>query len=71
MINSSSDFFSADAYLRGHPLSRPFVAIKPRPLEPYGLAAMASMGGDHAVALAAFDQMPRERLSSQPTSPRR
>lgn len=42
----------------------PFVAIKPRPLEPYGLAAMASMGGDHTVTLAAFDQMLRERLSS-------
>jgi fido (protein-threonine AMPylation protein) len=42
----------------------PFVTIKPRPLEPYGLAAMASMVGDHAVALAAFGQMLRERLSS-------
>ena len=41
----------------------PFVTIKPRPLEPYGLAAAASMGGDHTVALAAFDQMLRERLS--------
>lgn len=42
----------------------PFVAIKPRPLEPYGFAAMASMGGDHAVAVVAFSQMLREHLSS-------
>lgn len=40
----------------------PFVTIKPRPGDPYGLAGMASMGGDHAVALAAFGQMLRERL---------
>jgi fido (protein-threonine AMPylation protein) len=42
----------------------PFVTIKPRPLEPYGLAAMASMSGEHTVALAAFDQILRERLRS-------
>ena len=39
-------------------------AASPRPLEPYGLAAMASMGGDRTVAQAALDQMLRERLSS-------
>jgi Fic family protein len=42
----------------------PFVTVKPRPSQPYGLAAMASMGGDHSVTVAVFDQMLRERLSA-------
>jgi fido (protein-threonine AMPylation protein) len=40
----------------------PFVTIKPRPGNPYGLAAMASMSGNHLAAVAAFDQMLREHL---------
>lgn len=40
----------------------PFVTVKPRPGNPYALAAMASMKGDHFSALAAFDQMLREQL---------
>lgn len=40
----------------------PFVTIKPRPGNPYGAAAMASMSGDHATAVAAFDQMLRELI---------
>jgi fido (protein-threonine AMPylation protein) len=40
----------------------PFVTIKPRPGDPYGLAAMASMSGNHLAAIAAFDQMLREHL---------
>jgi fido (protein-threonine AMPylation protein) len=40
----------------------PFVTIKPRPGNPYGLAAMASMQGSHTAAVAAFDQMLREQL---------
>lgn len=38
----------------------PFVTIKPRPGNPYGLAAMASISGDHVAAVAAFDQMLRQ-----------
>lgn len=40
----------------------PFVTVKPRPGEPYALAAMASMSGDHRVAAAAFHQMLRAHL---------
>jgi fido (protein-threonine AMPylation protein) len=40
----------------------PFVTIKPRPGTPSGLAAMASMSGNHLAAVAAFDQMLREQL---------
>ncbi len=40
----------------------PFVSVKPRPGDPYALAAMASMGGDHSVAVAAFHQMLRAHL---------
>lgn len=40
----------------------PFVTIKPRPGDPYGLAAMASMSGNHTATIAAFSQMLRERL---------
>ena len=40
----------------------PFVTIEPRPGDPYGLAAMASMSGNHAATIAAFSQMLRERL---------
>jgi fido (protein-threonine AMPylation protein) len=40
----------------------PFVTIKPRPGDPYGTAAMASMTGNHATAVAAFDQMLREQI---------
>jgi fido (protein-threonine AMPylation protein) len=39
-----------------------FVAIKPRPKDPYGLAAAASMRGNHTATIAAFHQMLRERL---------
>jgi fido (protein-threonine AMPylation protein) len=42
----------------------PFVTIKPRPGNPYSLAAMASMKGDHVAAVAAFHEMLSERLSS-------
>lgn len=42
----------------------PFVIIKPRPGEPYALAAMASMAGDHRVAAAAFHQMLRGHLGT-------
>jgi fido (protein-threonine AMPylation protein) len=40
----------------------PFVTIKPRPGDPYGLAAMASMSGNHTATIAAVSQMLRERL---------
>jgi fido (protein-threonine AMPylation protein) len=40
----------------------PFVTIKPRPGNPYGLAAMASMSGNHLATVAALDQMLREHL---------
>jgi fido (protein-threonine AMPylation protein) len=40
----------------------PFVTVKPRPGQPYGAAALASMTGDHQVTLAVFDQMLREYL---------
>jgi fido (protein-threonine AMPylation protein) len=40
----------------------PFVTIKPRPGQPHGAAAMASMRGDHRVTLAVFDQMLRAYL---------
>ncbi|HZK16531.1 MAG TPA: Fic family protein [Solirubrobacterales bacterium] len=43
----------------------PFVTIKPRPGNPYGMAAMASMNGSHATAVAAFDQMLRGHLVSE------
>jgi fido (protein-threonine AMPylation protein) len=35
----------------------PFVTVKPRPGHPYAAAGMASMRGDHRVALAVFHQM--------------
>jgi fido (protein-threonine AMPylation protein) len=35
----------------------PFVTVKPRPGAPYGVAAMASMGGDHRVTVAVFRQL--------------
>jgi fido (protein-threonine AMPylation protein) len=41
----------------------PFVTIKPRPGNPYQLAAMASMAGDHVAAVSAFDQMLRAHLA--------
>jgi fido (protein-threonine AMPylation protein) len=41
----------------------PFVTIKPRPDQPYGAAAMASMRGDHTYALAVFHQMLRTYLA--------
>jgi hypothetical protein len=34
-----------------------FVTVKPRPPEPYSLAAMASMSGNHRVTMAAFLEM--------------
>jgi fido (protein-threonine AMPylation protein) len=42
----------------------PFVTIKPRPDHPYGAAALASMRGDHRIALAVFHQMLRALLES-------
>ncbi|HEX7279549.1 MAG TPA: Fic family protein [Solirubrobacterales bacterium] len=42
----------------------PFVAVKPRPGQPYAMAAAASMKGDHRVAAAAFYQMLRTHLGS-------
>jgi fido (protein-threonine AMPylation protein) len=42
----------------------PFVTTKPRPAQPYGAAAMASMRGDHRVTLAVFDEMLRAFLGS-------
>lgn len=45
----------------------PFVTIKPRPGDPYGAAAMASMTGSHTTAVAAFDQMLRERIGERRT----
>jgi fido (protein-threonine AMPylation protein) len=41
----------------------PFVTVKPRPGNPYGSAAMASMSGDHTATVAAFDQMLKRRLA--------
>ncbi len=43
-----------------------FVGIKPRPVEPYGLAAMASMSGNHTVTVAAFHEMLRSHLRAAP-----
>lgn len=43
----------------------PFVTVKPRSGEPYGLAAMASMSRNHAAVVAAFDQMLRTHLRLQ------
>lgn len=42
----------------------PFVTIKPRPGQPYGAAAMASMRADHRVTVAVFDQMLRACLEA-------
>jgi Fic/DOC family len=42
----------------------PFVTIKPRPNQPYGAAALASMRNDHRVAVAVFDQMLRSYLEA-------
>jgi hypothetical protein len=42
----------------------PFVTIKPRPGQPYGSAAMASMNADHRVTVAVFDQMLRAYLET-------
>jgi fido (protein-threonine AMPylation protein) len=41
----------------------PFVTVKPRPGNPYGLAAMASMRGNHDATVAAFLEMLRLFLS--------
>lgn len=40
----------------------PFVTIKPRPRDPYDLAAAASMRGNHTATAAVFNQMLREKL---------
>jgi fido (protein-threonine AMPylation protein) len=42
----------------------PFLNIKPRPADPYRLAAAASMRGNHAVAVAVFGQLFRDALAS-------
>ncbi len=44
-----------------------FVTVRPRPPEPYGLAAMASMSGNHTATTAAFAQMLRGRLEESAT----
>ena len=44
----------------------PFVTIKPRPRDPYGLGAVASMAGDHQVMVAVMEQMLRDFLSALP-----
>lgn len=44
----------------------PFVTVRPRPGNPYGAAALASMSGAHGVTLAVFDQMLRDYLSRLP-----
>ena len=44
----------------------PFVTIKPRPGNPYGFAAMASMSGSHTATVAAFGQMLREHVGQSP-----
>jgi fido (protein-threonine AMPylation protein) len=41
----------------------PFVTIKPRPGNPYGMAAMASMQGNHDATVAAFHEMLRLHLA--------
>lgn len=41
----------------------PFVTVKPRPGNPYGLAAMASMQGNHDATVAAFHEMLRLHLA--------
>ena len=46
----------------------PFVTIKPRPQNPYGAAAAASMAGDDQVMLAVMDQMLRDYLTSLPSA---
>ena len=42
----------------------PFVTIKPRPGHPYAAAGMASMRGEHRVAVAVFHQMLLDCLAS-------
>lgn len=42
----------------------PFVTMKPRPNNPYGLAAMASMQGNHEATVAAFHEMLRLHLET-------
>jgi len=42
----------------------PFVTIKPRPHDPYGAGALASMSGDHQVMVAVMDQMLRDFLAA-------
>jgi fido (protein-threonine AMPylation protein) len=42
----------------------PFVAIKPRPGQPYAAAAMTSMRGDHQMMTAVFSQMLRTSLQA-------
>lgn len=42
----------------------PFVTVKPRPGDPYRLAAVASMRGNHAAAVTVFEQMLREKIAA-------
>lgn len=44
----------------------PFVTIKPRPGQPYGAAAAASLAGDDQVMVAVMQQMLRDVLASLP-----
>lgn len=44
----------------------PFVTIKPRPRDPYGLAAAASMAGGDQVMVAVMDQILRDFLARLP-----
>jgi fido (protein-threonine AMPylation protein) len=42
----------------------PFLNIKPRPADPYRLGAVASMRGNHGIAVPVFGQLLRDALSS-------
>jgi hypothetical protein len=44
----------------------PFVTIKPRPGQPYGMAAMQSMAGQHQLTIALFHQMLVHHLQGSP-----
>jgi Fic family protein len=44
----------------------PFVTIEPRPRDPYGLAAAASMAGDDQVMVGVLNQMLHDFLSGLP-----
>lgn len=43
----------------------PFITVKPRPGDPYGGAALASMQGSHQLAVVTFAQMLRDHLEQR------